>query len=522
MLALSAVVVARAVDLDHLLSTVRAARADLVGVVVAIVAYGLAFAVRGLAWTRVLPSLPFRHALSAVHLSLAGNHVLPLRLGEALRVTSVVRRARIPLTAATASTVVMRAADVVAVVAIAAALGPRVAGDLLGWSAWAVAVPGAALWAASAVWLRRATRQTDVVVRSSSMAVATSALVAWVLESLMIFEAARWAGIHISLLDAVLVTAVTIAAQVVAIAPAGLGTYEAAATATLVSLGSAPGAALAAALTAHALKTAYALATGSVALFAPAPGALGKLRLPRGRRPAPRMAVERREGPIVLFLPAHNEEATVADLVARTPRTVAGHDVECVVVDDGSTDRTADRARAAGADVVSLPRNLGLGAAVRGGLQEAVRRDAIAVAFCDADGEYLPEELPQVVGPILDGRADYVAGSRFSGDIRRMLPHRRIGNRVLTRAIAFMARAPITDGQSGYRALSAEAAKAAEVIHDFNYAQILTLDLIDKGFRYEEVPITYRWRREGRSFVRPGRYLRNVVPAIHRELNSSR
>ena len=127
-----------------------------------------------------------------------------------------------------------------------------------------------------------------------------------------------------------------------------------------------------------------------------------------------------------------------------------------------------------------------------------------------------------MVAPILDGRADYVAGSRFSGNIRRMLPHRRIGDIFLTRVLAFMARQPITDGQSGYRALSADAARAAEIIHDFNYAQVLTLDLIDKGFRYEEVPITYRWRQEGRSFVRPGRYLRNVVPAVHRELNTPR
>jgi hypothetical protein len=416
----------------------------------------------------------------------------------------------------------MRAADIVAVVAIAAALGPRVAGDLLGPWAWAVAVPGIALWAVSATWLRSAGRRSDVRVRTSSIAVASSALVAWVLESVMMFEAARWAGIHISFLDAVLVTAVTIAAQVVAIAPAGLGTYEAAATAAMVALGADPGAALAAALTAHALKTAYSFATGGVALFAPAPGALGKLRLPHRRSPALVTPAPRPEGSIVLFLPAHNEEATVADLVARTPETVAGHHVECVVVDDGSTDGTAARARAAGADVVSLPRTHGLGAAVRTGLQEAERRNAIAVAFCDADGEYLPEELPRMVAPILDGRADYVAGSRFSGNIRRMLPHRRIGNIILTRALAFMAREPITDGQSGYRALSADAARAAEIIHDFNYAQVLTLDLIDKGFRYEEVPITYRWRQEGRSFVRPGRYLRNVVPAVHRELNTPR
>jgi hypothetical protein len=78
----------------------------------------------------------------------------------------------------------------------------------------------------------------------------------------------------------------------------------------------------------------------------------------------------------------------------------------------------------------------------------------------------------------------------------------------------------LTDGQSGYRALSAEAARSAEVIHDFNYAQVLTLDLLAKGFRYYEVPITYRFREHGRSFVRLLPYLRQVVPAVVRQLRA--
>jgi hypothetical protein len=76
----------------------------------------------------------------------------------------------------------------------------------------------------------------------------------------------------------------------------------------------------------------------------------------------------------------------------------------------------------------------------------------------------------------------------------------------------------IRDGQSGFRALSAEAAAAAEIIHDYNYAQVLTLDLLGKGFRYLEVPISYRSRRHGRSFVRLPTYLRRVVPAVWHEL----
>jgi glycosyltransferase involved in cell wall biosynthesis len=153
---------------------------------------------------------------------------------------------------------------------------------------------------------------------------------------------------------------------------------------------------------------------------------------------------------------------------------------------------------------------------VRTGLRLAVDEGAAAVAFLDADGEYAPEELEHVVGPILRGEADYVVGTRFGGRIDRMLPHRRLGNLVLTHALRWLARAPITDGQSGYRALSPAAARDAEIAHDFNYAQVLTLDLLAKGYRYAEVPISYRFREHGRSFVRLVPYLRAVVPAVWR------
>jgi glycosyltransferase involved in cell wall biosynthesis len=223
--------------------------------------------------------------------------------------------------------------------------------------------------------------------------------------------------------------------------------------------------------------------------------------------------------PVVLFLPARDEAESVGDVVRRVPATVRGHAVTCIVVDDGSTDGTAFEATAAGAKVVHLRGN-GLGAAVRAGLAAACELEAAAVAFCDADGEYAPEELETLVTPILDGEADYVVGSRFSGEIRRMHPHRRAGNRLLTIALARLARAPITDGQSGYRALSPCAARNATVIHDYNYAQVLTLDLLAKGFRYAEVPITYSFRERGRSFVRLPTYLRRVVPAVWRQLRT--
>jgi glycosyltransferase involved in cell wall biosynthesis len=227
--------------------------------------------------------------------------------------------------------------------------------------------------------------------------------------------------------------------------------------------------------------------------------------------------------PIVLFLPARDEAATVADVVAAAPPALEVHGVSVpvrvLVVDDGSVDDTGALAEAAGATVVRTP-GLGLGAAVRIGLRWAVDEGAVAVAFCDADGEYDPAELATLVRPILDGDADYVIGSRFLGGSRRMRPHRAAGNRFLTVLVKAATRGrrsvPLTDGQSGYRALSLAAAAGAELAHDYNYAQVLTIDLLGKGFRYHEVPITYAHRRIGRSFVRLPTYLRLVLPAMVR------
>jgi glycosyltransferase involved in cell wall biosynthesis len=190
-----------------------------------------------------------------------------------------------------------------------------------------------------------------------------------------------------------------------------------------------------------------------------------------------------------------------------------------LVVDDGSRDTTAAVARAAGAEVVGWTANRGLGAAVREGLAQAATRHAAAVAFCDADGEYDPAELEALVTPILSGRADYVVGSRFAGRIERMHAHRRLGNVILTRLVRWTARLAVTDGQSGFRALSARAAADVTVAHDYNYAQVLTLDLVRRGYRYAEVPISYRFRTRGRSFVRLGPYLAAVLPAMYRVVN---
>jgi glycosyltransferase involved in cell wall biosynthesis len=223
---------------------------------------------------------------------------------------------------------------------------------------------------------------------------------------------------------------------------------------------------------------------------------------------------------LAIVVPAKDEEATLGELLDRVARvTVPGHVLRPIVVDDGSADRTSEVARERGAAVVRHAKNRGLGAAVRTGLGVAVEAGASVVAYLDADLEYCPEDIPGLVEPILAGRADYTLGSRFLGGARGMKLYRRLGNYAFTALLALLTGCGISDGQTGMRAFSREAAVRAEIIHDYNYAQVLTLDLVRKGFRLEEVPVRYRVREHGESFV-SWRYPAKVLPAIWRELRS--
>ena len=199
------------------------------------VLYAGAFALRSWAWQRVLPTLPYGQSWAALHVSLLGNHVLPFRLGEALRVTSVLRRTALPPAPVAASAVALRASDLLAVLALAAVGAPAVAGRFGAWGSALAAV----LLAAGLAAVLLLVRLRGAGPRSGCPAPGSRwpRRVAWLLEAAVMWAAAAAAGISLSYPQAVAVTAVTIAAQTIAVTPGGIGGYEAAATAALVGLG---------------------------------------------------------------------------------------------------------------------------------------------------------------------------------------------------------------------------------------------------------------------------------------------
>ncbi len=223
--------------------------------------------------------------------------------------------------------------------------------------------------------------------------------------------------------------------------------------------------------------------------------------------------------PVAVIVPAYNESENLPRTLSRIPRQQLPN-LQVIVVDDGSTDGTAEAARKHGADVVvSHARNLGLGAALRTGLAAANDLDARAAVYVDADGEYPPEQIPDLLAPIESGEADYVLGSRYLGKRPSQRLFRRIGNLVFTGLLTVASGRRMTDGQTGFRAFSRRALECAEIIHDYNYAQVLTLDLLKKGMRMREVPVAYNRRTRGSSFIGP-RYLWRVPTGMLREMLS--
>jgi hypothetical protein len=208
--------------------------------------------------------------------------------------------------------------------------------------------------------------------------------------------------------------------------------------------------------------------------------------LPEGRR-------------IVVVSPAYNEAATVGDVVRSIPEEVEGLRVVPVVVSDGSEDRTARRAREAGALVTELPIRRGGGLALRVGYEIALQLGAEIVVTMDADGQHLPEELPVLVRPILDGEADYVNGSRILGDFERESLVRHIGVHVFARLVTILTGRRITDPSSGYRAARAELLQRFVLEEDQFWTTEVLIEALRHRARVVEVPVTIVARAGGRT-----------------------
>jgi hypothetical protein len=202
---------------------------------------------------------------------------------------------------------------------------------------------------------------------------------------------------------------------------------------------------------------------------------------------------------IVVVSPAHNEAENVAAVIEAMPPEVEGYHVVPIVIDDRSDDGTAETARAAGALAASLPIRRGGGLALRVGYDIALKLGADIVVTMDADGQHQPEELPTLVGPIIDGSADHVNGSRMLGDFERESLIRHLGVHFFSRVVTILTGQRVTDISSGYRATRADTLRALILEQDQFWTSEVTIEALRQRARVVEVPVTFLTRRGGVS-----------------------
>jgi len=203
---------------------------------------------------------------------------------------------------------------------------------------------------------------------------------------------------------------------------------------------------------------------------------------------------------VIAMIPAHNEEASIGEVIRRIPKSLDGCRVKILVVDDGSTDRTAAVAKENRADyVLSLGARRGLAKAFAAGLNKALEQGAGIVVSIDADGQYDPEQIPQLIEPIVAGNADLVLGSRFAGWIEEMPIGKRIGNRIATKLTSHLAGTSISDAQTGFRAFSREAVMKLNILGEYTYVQESLIQAARKNLRIWEIPVNFRKRVHGDS-----------------------
>jgi glycosyltransferase involved in cell wall biosynthesis len=208
---------------------------------------------------------------------------------------------------------------------------------------------------------------------------------------------------------------------------------------------------------------------------------------------------------LIVVIPALNEALTVGRVIEQIPRDLPQiGDTEVIVVDDGSADNTSAVARRAGAHVVCLPTNQGNGAAVLIGVRAALSRGADIIVTIDADGQFNPADIAELVQPLLNGTAEFVTCSRFARKDRipQMPRVKRWGNSAVTAITNFIAGTHITDSSCGFRAYTRDTALKMNVYSTFDYAQEALITLAAHGVRIDEISLPVRGVREfGKSRI---------------------
>lgn len=240
---------------------------------------------------------------------------------------------------------------------------------------------------------------------------------------------------------------------------------------------------------------------------------------PRGPAPESQETTPARVKKLIIQIPCYNEAETLPITLDELPRSLSNVDVvEWLVIDDGSVDDTAAVARRCGVDhIVRLPRHQGLARAFVAGLEACVARGADVIVNTDADNQYRAADIPRLVDPILEGRADIVIGARPISSIDEFSRIKKLLQRIGSGVVRSLSRTDVPDAPSGFRAITREAAMQLHVFNDYTYTLETVIQAGHKGMAVLSVPIgTNPQLRSSRLIGSLSSYLRRQVLTIVR------
>jgi len=220
---------------------------------------------------------------------------------------------------------------------------------------------------------------------------------------------------------------------------------------------------------------------------------------------------------LIIQIPCYNEERTLSVTLQDLPREVPGFDeVEWLIIDDCSTDRTVEVAKELGVDhVVSHSKNLGLARAFMTGLDACLKRGADVIVNTDADNQYRASDIPLLVKPILENGVEIVVGTRPIEEIKHFSPVKKMLQRLGSRVVHMASKADIPDATSGFRAISKEAALKLNVFNEYTYTLETIIQAGQKNMAIVSVPIHVN---EGN--LRPSRLVKSIPSYLKRSITT--
>ncbi len=217
---------------------------------------------------------------------------------------------------------------------------------------------------------------------------------------------------------------------------------------------------------------------------------------------------------LIIQIPCYNEEKTLSIALAALPRKLPGIDIiEWLIINDGSTDRTVEVARAHGVDhIVSFTKNQGLAKAFMSGLEASLRAGADVIVNTDADNQYCADDIPKLIEPILSGKADIVVGSRPMTEIEHFSPIKKILQKLGSWVVRVASKTDIPDAPSGFRAISRNAAMRLNVFNEYTYTLETIIQAGQKGMAITSVPVRVN------EDLRPSRLVKNIPSYLCRSI----